>query len=57
MDSYGIMIKEMNNITYQTRHLYIGIRKCVRDESTTILTLHNEKCEAQTKPMPKALRF
>ena len=47
----------MKSITYQTSHLYVGIRKCARNESTTVLTLNNEKREAQTNSMPKALRF
>ena len=47
---------EIKSITYQTSRLYVGIRKCVMNESTTILTLHSEKREAQTNSMPKALR-
>ena len=48
---------DMKSITYQASHLYVDIRKCVTNESTIILTLHNEKREAQTNTMPKPLRF
>ena len=48
---------DMKSITYQASHLYVDIRKCVTNESTTILTLHNEKREAQTNSMPEALGF